>query len=155
MADSTTADPDFRARIEKSFARQGFMGHLGIEIAALSPGRCELRVARQPGLLQQHGFFHYVVMATLADRDVGYVGYSLMGPDASVLTVEFKMNIVAPGDGEALIARGEAVRSGRTLTITKADVFAIKDGAEKLCATMLQTLMRMAGKPERDPDGQA
>lgn len=152
MAEFKAVDPDFRARIERSFARQGFMAHLGVELLDLSPGRCRLRAASDPRLLQQHGYFHGGVMATLADVAGGYAGYSLMGADDTVLTVEFKLNIVAPGEGEALIAAGEVVRSGRTLTITRADVFAVSGGAEKLCATMLQTLMRVEGKPERDPE---
>lgn len=126
------------------------MAHLGAEIFRVAPGTTELRLRRQNALLQQHGYFHGGVIATLADVAGGYAGFSLMGPDDSVLTVEFKLNIMAPGDGEELRARGQVIRSGRTLTITRADVFVVKGGRETLCATALQTLMRMARKPEQD-----
>jgi len=136
--------------IRRSFARQKFMAHLGAEIVRVGAGTTELRLRRKDTLLQQHGYFHGGVIATLADVAGGYAGFSLMGPDDSVLTVEFKLNIMAPGDGEELRALGQVIRSGRTLTITRADVFVRKDGRETLCATALQTLMRMAGKREQD-----
>ena len=141
---------DRAADIRRSFARQKFMAHLGAEIVRVGAGTTELRLRRKDTLLQQHGYFHGGVIATLADVAGGYAGFSLMGPDDSVLTVEFKLNIMAPGDGEELRALGQVVRSGRTLTITRADVFVRKDGRETLCATALQTLMRMAGKREQD-----
>lgn len=143
-------DPDRSSAIRRSFARQKFMAHLGAEIVRVGAGMTELRLRRKDALLQQHGYFHGGVIATLADVAGGYAGFSLMGPDDSVLTVEFKLNIMAPGDGEALRALGQVIRSGRTLTITRADVFVLKDGRETLCATALQTLMRMAGKREQD-----
>ena len=136
--------------IQRSFSRQNFMEHLGAKIIQIGAGMTELRLRRKEALLQQHGYFHGGVIATLADVAGGYAGFSLMGPDDSVLTVEFKLNIMAPGDGEELRARGQVIRSGRTLTITRADVFVVKDGRETLCATALQTLMRMAGKKEQD-----
>jgi uncharacterized protein (TIGR00369 family) len=126
------------------------MAYLGVEIVRVGAGVTELRLPRKKELLQQHGYFHGGAIATLADVAGGYAGFSLMGPDDSVLTVEFKLNIMAPGDGEELRAVGSVVRAGRTLTITRADVFVRKDGRETLCATALQTLMRMAGKRERD-----
>lgn len=145
------ADPNFRAKIAKSFARQPFMAFLGVELAAVDPGRVVLKLPRRLELTQQHGFLHGGVVATIADVAGGYAGNSLMGADDSVLTVEFKINLVAPAQGDGLIARGEVLRAGRTLTITRTDVFALQEGREILCATALQTLMRMAGRPERDP----
>ena len=138
------------AAIRRSFARQKFMALLGVEIVRVGAGTTEFRLRRKGALLQQHGYFHGGVIATLADVAGGYAGFSLMGPDDSVLTVEFKLNIVAPGDGEELRAVGQVIRSGRTLTITRADVFVLKNGRKTLCATALQTLMRMAGKREQD-----
>lgn len=138
------------AAIRQSFARQAFMAHLGAQIVRIGAGTMELRLPRRKELLQQHGFFHGGAIATLADVAGGYAGFSLMGPEDSVLTVEFKLNIMAPGDGEELRAIGQVIRAGRTLTITRADVFVRKRGRETLCATALQTLMRMAGKRERD-----
>jgi uncharacterized protein (TIGR00369 family) len=155
MSDFTPANPEFESFIRTSFRRQGFMAHLGAELTKVAPGRIEIRVPFDPRLTQQHGFFHGGVMATIADVAAGYAGNSLMAPEDSVLTVEFKINIVAPGEGEALIARGEVIRAGRTLTVTRADVFVVNRGRETLCATALQTLMRMAGKAERCDNGQA
>lgn len=144
------ADPDFRDKIARSFARQPFMAFLGVELAEVAPGRVVLKLPRKVALTQQHGFIHGGVVATLADVAGGYAGNSLMGADDSVLTVEFKLNLVAPAQGDGLVARGEVVRAGRTLTVTRADVFALTGGREVLCATALQTLMRMAGRAERD-----
>jgi len=155
MSDFAPDNPDFEAFVRASFRRQGFMAHLGAELTKVAPGRTEIRVPYDRRLTQQHGFFHGGVMATVADVAAGYAGNSLMAAEDSVLTVEFKINIVAPGEGEALIARGEVIRPGRTLTVTRADVFVLKAGREKLCATALQTLMRMAGKAERSDNGQA
>jgi uncharacterized protein (TIGR00369 family) len=138
------------AAIRRSFERQAFMAHLGAEIVRVGDGTTELRLPRREELLQQHGYFHGGAIATLADVAGGYAGFTLMGPEDSVLTVEFKLNIMAPGDGDELRARGQVIRAGRTLTITRADVFVRKNGRETLCATALQTLMRMAGKKERD-----
>jgi uncharacterized protein (TIGR00369 family) len=142
------ADPNFEARVRASFARQQAMDHLGAYLSEVTAGRCEIRLPYKPELSQQHGFFHGGIIGTIADSAAGYAGFSLMPADAAVLTVEYKMNIVAPGDGEMLIARGEVLKPGRTLTITKADVFAVKNGREKLCAIMLQTLIARTGDPE-------
>jgi uncharacterized protein (TIGR00369 family) len=155
MSDYTPANPNFEAFVRGSFRRQGFMAHLGAELTQVAPGRTEIRVPFDPRLSQQHGFFHGGVMASIADVAAGYAGNSLMAVEDSVLTVEFKINIVAPGEGEELVARGHVIRPGRTLTVTRADVFVVKGGREKLCATALQTLMRMAGKAERSDEGQA
>lgn len=134
--------------VRRSFARQGFMAHLGAKLVRIGHGTTEIRLPRRPELLQQHGYFHGGAIATIADVAGGYAAYSLMGADDSVLTVEFKLNLIAPGDGRELRARGHVIRSGRTLTVTRADVFAVKNGHEILCATALQTLIRMAGRPD-------
>jgi uncharacterized protein (TIGR00369 family) len=143
-------DPETEARVRGSFARQQFMGFLGAELAELRPGFCEIRLAYRPELGQQHGFFHAGVVGTLADNAGGYAAYSLMPADWSILTVEYKLNLVAPGDGELLIARAEVVKAGRTLTICRGDVFVVRGGDEKLklCAVSQQTLMGLAGKPD-------
>ena len=99
---------------------------------------------------QQHGFVHGGVVSMIADSAAGYAAMSVAPADASVLSVEFKMNMLAPADGDRLIARGEVVKAGRTLIVTRAEVFAVKDGAEKICALMQQTIMVMHGKAERE-----
>jgi uncharacterized protein (TIGR00369 family) len=124
------------------------MGHLGATLAEVKPGYCEIRLPFPPELAQQHGFFHGGVIGTIGDSAGGYAALTLMPAGAGVLTVEYKMNLLAPGDGKLLIARGEVVKAGRSLVVSRADVAVVKDGTETLCATLLQTLMRIQGKPE-------
>jgi uncharacterized protein (TIGR00369 family) len=142
-------DPEYQARVRDSFERQGLMKHLGAELVSLEPGGVEIRVPFRRELTQQHGYFHAGVTATIADSACGYAAYTLMPADSSVLTVEYKMNLLAPADGEELVARARVVRSGRTLKICTADVFVRKGGAENHCATVLSTIMCMAGKADR------
>ena len=99
-------NPDFEARVRESFARQTFMKTLGAELGAVAPGRVEIRLPYREDLCQQHGYFHGGVIGTLADNAGGYAAFSLMAAEDSVLTVEYKMNIVAPGAGVALVAEG-------------------------------------------------
>lgn len=138
-------DPDYAQRVENSFSRQGIMAHLGASLRQVKPGFCEIQVSYMPELSQQHGYFHGGVVGTIADSAAGYAGYSLMPSESSVLTVEYKLNLLSPADGELLIARGHVVKPGRTLVIARADVVVVKDNREKLCATLLQTLLCMAG----------
>ena len=141
-------DPDFEQRVRDSFARQRVMAFLGAELCEVQPGRCTIRLPFRDELTQQHGYFHGGVIGTIADSAAGYSGFSLMPTEASVLTVEYKLNLLAPGDGEYLEARGEVVRPGRTLVVARADVVACRSGRETPCATLLQTLMTMRGKAE-------
>ncbi|MEW6374416.1 MAG: PaaI family thioesterase [Thermodesulfobacteriota bacterium] len=97
--------------------------------------------------------FHTGVTGTIADNTGGYAAYSLMGAESSILTVEYKLNLVAPGDGDLLIGRAQVVKPGRALTVCRSEVFAVKNGIEKLCATSLMTLMSMpamADEPVRN-----
>ncbi|MBS0345839.1 MAG: PaaI family thioesterase [Proteobacteria bacterium] len=112
-------------------------------------GLTEIHVPHWSGIEQQHGFVHGGVVGMIADSAAGYAAMSMVPPSASVLTVEYKMNLLAPADGEKLVARGQVVRPGRTLIVTKAEVFALKDGKETLCALMQQTIMVMHGKAEK------
>jgi uncharacterized protein (TIGR00369 family) len=141
-------DPNFEQKVRDSFSRQKLMDTIGARINKIAPGYCEIHLNYIADLTQQHGFFHGGIIGTIADTSAGYAAYSLMPAGDSVLTVEYKLNLVAPGDGNRLIARGHVVKPGRTLTIAKADVWVLKDGIEKLCATTLVTLMRMAGKAD-------
>jgi uncharacterized protein (TIGR00369 family) len=142
-------DPEFGRRVEESFARQGLMRHLSAELASVQPGGVEIRVPFRSELTQQHDYFHAGVTGAIADSACGYAAYTLMPADSSVLTVEYKMNLLAPADGDELIARARVVRSGKTLKICMADVFVRKGGAENHCATMLSTIMCMEGKADR------
>jgi uncharacterized protein (TIGR00369 family) len=141
-------DADYQRRVRESFARQGLMAHLGAELVSLEPGGVEIRVPFRGELTQQHGYFHAGVTAAIADSASGYAAYSLMGANDSVLTVEYKINLVAPAAGDHLIARARVVRSGKTLKICAADVFGVKDGKETLCATSLSTIMAMRDRSD-------
>jgi uncharacterized protein (TIGR00369 family) len=142
-------NPEYAQRVQASFDRQGAMALLGARLARVAPGECDIELPFKPELTQQHGYFHGGIIGTIADSAGGYAAFSLMPADSSVLTVEFKMNLLAPGDGDLLIARGRVVKAGRTLVVTQIDVFASKSGRETLCATLLETLMTMHGRPDQ------
>lgn len=127
-------------------ASQGAMRLLGARLTEVDAGVAEFEVDFRPELSQQNGFFHAGIVSTLIDTAGGCAGATLMPPGSGVLTVEFKVNLLAPADGEKLRARGEVVKSGRTLTITQGKVFVTKDGKETLCALMQQTLIAMPKK---------
>lgn len=148
MHDFTPANPDFVNAIRASFAQQGIMRHLGAKLGAIRPGYVEIELPYSDEVSQQHGFFHGGVVGTIADSAGGYAAFSLMGAGDGVLTVEYKVNLVAPADGEQLIARGQVIRPGRTLTVAHAEVAVLKGGRETLCGYMQQTLMRIVGRPE-------
>lgn len=142
-------DAEYQRRVRDSFERQGLMKHLGAELVSLEPGGAVIRVPFRGELTQQHGYFHAGVTGAIADTACGYAAYTLMAAEDSVLTVEYKINLLSPADGEELVARARVVRSGRTLKICMADVFVRKAGAENYCATMLSTIMCMPGKADR------
>ena len=141
-------DADWEAKVRASFARQGVMGYIGAELGELRPGWCEIRLPWRPELTQQHGYFHAGIISTVVDSAAGYAGFTLMPEDSSVLSVEFKLNLLAPGDGELLIATGEVIKPGKTLVITRGEAYVVKGDKLTHCATMQQTLMTMHGKAE-------
>ena len=141
-------DPDFERVVRDSFARQGIMGHLGARLASVAPGEVAIELPFRPQLSQQHGYFHAGVVATVMDSAAGYAGRSLMPAGAAVLSVEFKVNLLAPADGDLLRATGKVVRSGRTLTVCSFDAEVRKAGAWTHCATGVQTLMCLPGKEQ-------
>jgi len=145
MAEFTPRNPEFARRVRSSFAREGFMAYIGAKFTAVKPGACEIRLLYREELSQQHHYFHGGVIGTLADNAGGYAAFTLMGVDDSVLTVEFKLNIVAPGEGEFLVARGHVIKAGRTLSVCRSDVFGV---SENLCGTAQMTLMRLADRSD-------
>jgi uncharacterized protein (TIGR00369 family) len=154
VTDWTPRDPDFEQRTRASFARQAFMTTLGAKMLAVRPGYVEIAMPYNEALTQQHGYMHGVALAGIADSAAGYAAFTLMATDESPLSVEYKVNMMRPGAGEEFIARAEVIKSGRTLTVVKADVFArAADGGEKLLQTMLQTMIALAGKGDRVEHG--
>jgi uncharacterized protein (TIGR00369 family) len=148
MTSFTARDPAYAARVQASFDRQGVMAYLGASVTHIAPGACHIELPFRPELTQQHGYFHGGIIGTIADSAGGYAAYTLMPEDSSVLTVEYKMNLLAPGDGEKLVARGRVLKAVRSLVVTLVDALVVKQGRETLCATLLQTLMTMHGKKD-------
>ncbi|NYT37801.1 PaaI family thioesterase [Allopusillimonas soli] len=143
------ANPDFAVDVRASFDRQGAMHLIRAALPVVEHGYTEIHVPHWDGILQQHGFVHGGVVGMIADSAGGYAAMTVAPPAASVLTVEYKMNLMAPANGEKLVARGQVVRPGRTLIVVKAEVFAVNSGKETLCALMQQTIMVMQGKTEK------
>ena len=143
------SDPHFADRVRQSFDRQQAMGLIRAELPVLEHGRTEIHLPHWDGVTQQHGYVHGGVVGMIADSAAGYAAMTTVPASASVLTVEYKMNLLAPADGDKLVARGKVVKAGRTLVVTQAEVFAVKDGKETQCALMQQTIMVMHGKTEK------
>jgi uncharacterized protein (TIGR00369 family) len=141
--------PATERRVRESFARQGLMAYLGAEMTEVSRGRVVIGLPFREELTQQHGFFHAGGTSAIADSAGGYAGFTLFPEGSSVLTVEFKINLIAPAEGEQLEAVGTVVKSGRTLTVCSLDVFACKGAARTRVAIGQQTLICLEGKPDR------
>lgn len=140
-------DPDFEARVRASFARQAAMDTLGARLARVEAGRVEVDLPFSPHITQQHGFIHGGVVSAVLDSACGYAASSLMAAEAGVLTIEFKVNMLAPAQGRRLRVLGEVLKPGRTITVSEGKAFAIDDaGREKLVATMVATMMVITGR---------
>ena len=143
------ASPDFKRDVAASFDKQSAMHLIRATLPVIEHGSTEIHVPHWDGVEQQHGFVHGGVVGMIADAAAGFAAMTMTPAGASVLTVEYKMNFVAPADGEKLIARGQVVRQGRTLFVTKAEVFVVGNEAETLCALMQQTIIVMQERTER------
>ncbi|KZC98243.1 PaaI family thioesterase [Oceanibaculum pacificum] len=137
----TIRDPDYETRVRRAFDGQRYMHFIGASLISVTPGGCEIRLPYRPELSQHDGFFHGGVIGAIADNACGFASYTVAAADQSILTVEYKLNIISPGIGAALVARGRIVKPGRRLVIAQADVHALREGREKLVATSLSTLM--------------
>ena len=142
-------DPDFAARVHASFLNQPAMTLIGATMPVIEAGYTEIHLPFRPEVTQQHGYIHGGVVGMIADSAAGYAANTLTSADTGVLTVEYKMNLLAPADGQLLIAEGSVVRYGRTLIVTPAEVFAIKNGKKTPCALLQQTIMSIHGKKEQ------
>ncbi|MDA1116602.1 MAG: PaaI family thioesterase [Proteobacteria bacterium] len=136
-------DPAYAARVRASFARQKAMNLIGARLTVVEPGYTEIALAYRDDLTQQKGFVHGGILGMIADSACGYAAYSLMPATSSLVTVEYKINILAPAQGD-LVARGQVIRPGRTLTVTRGEIY-MPDGTH--VASMQQTLMMLAGTP--------
>ena len=142
---NTPADPQFARRIRESFARQQAMALIGASLASVAPGVVEIALPYRDELTQQKGYVHGGIIGMIADSAAGYAAYSLMPADCTLVTTEYKINLLAAATS-ALIARGEVVKAGRTLTVAPAEVYA--DDRTHI-ATMQQTLMMLSGRTDQ------
>jgi uncharacterized protein (TIGR00369 family) len=143
-------DPDFEERVRASFARQAVMSALGARLTRIAPGEVDIELPFREDLTQQHGFLHAGIITTIVDSACGYSALTLMPRDAAVLSVEFKVNLIAPAAGRVFRARASVLKAGRTLTIVRGDAFAVDGSDEKLVATMLGTMMTVREREIRD-----
>jgi uncharacterized protein (TIGR00369 family) len=142
-------DADAEARVRESFGRQAYMETLGAELVHVGDGEVDIALPFSERLVQQDGFLHAGVVAGATDSACGYAALTRMDAGAEVLTVEFKINLLAPAAGERLVARGRVIRSGRTLTVCRGDAVTVSEGREKPVATMTATLIAV-----RRPDAE-
>ena len=138
----------YRQRVEDSFALQGVMQTLGAKMEKLDPGAVDIGLAWDRSLTQQHGFLHAGVVSTALDSACGYAAFSLMPEDAAVLTIEFKINLLAPAKGERFRMEGRVLKPGRTITVCEGRAYALQDQKETLIATMNCTLMTVMGRTD-------
>ena len=146
----TPVDPDYEQRCRESFARQPAMATIGIEIVEVCAGTVVLTMPHRADLTQQHGFQHAGIVATGLDTACGYAAFTLMPADAGVLTIEFKVNLLAPARGPLLTFEGTVTKPGRTISVVDGRAYesAAADGERKLVATMTATLMTIIGRDD-------
>lgn len=137
-------DPEFETAVRRSFARMRLMHTLGAGLRRVAPGEVDIDLAFCDELTQHHGFLAGPMLAAIADVACGYAAMTLVPPETSVVTVEYKVNFLAPGRGDRMVAKSRVVRPGRTVTVCAADVFAVAGGQERLVATMLATIMAVS-----------
>nr|WP_309083927.1 PaaI family thioesterase [Chelativorans sp.] len=147
MAERRMAAEDFEARVRASFARQKAMATIGAELTLVTPGIVEIEMPYAEAFTQQHGFLHAGVISMALDAACGYAAYSLMPAEAGVLTIEFKVNLLAPGRGQRFLFRGSVTKPGRTIIVADGQAYAFDaEGEAKLIATMTGTMMTIVGR---------
>lgn len=153
MSDFEVQDPDFAARVRASFERQLVMGTIGAELTRIEPGLCEIQLDYRKDLTQQHGYLHAGIATTIADSAGGYAAYSLMPKEASILAVEFKVNLVRPAKGQRFRARGEVLQPGRRLSVCRIQVEAIDGEDVRVCLIGQQTSICLMGESDTPDRG--
>lgn len=146
MTKFTPRDPEYEKRVRASFERQRFMATIGATLSRVEPGEVDIALPHRDDLVQQHGYLHAGVLATAADSACGYAALTLMPIGAAVLSIEFKVNMLAPAAGTRFVARGRVIKPGRTLTVVWGEVVALDGDEEKLVTTMVGTMMRVEGR---------
>ncbi len=142
-------DPAYAERVRASFGRQAAMDTIGASLQAVEPGRVVIELPYAPHITQQHGFVHGGIVAAALDSACGYAASTLMPAEAGVLTIEFKVNLMAPAQGQRFRMVGEVVKPGRTISVTEAKAYAVDEaGGEKLVASMHATMMVITGRDD-------
>ncbi len=141
-------DPHYEQRVRASFGRQQAMKTIGAFLSEIGPGRAVIELPFSPALTQQHGFLHAGMIATALDSACGYAAFTLMPHGAGILTIEYTINLVAPGQGQLFRMEGTVVKPGRTITVVEGRAFAIDEGRDKLIATMTATEMTVTGRDD-------
>lgn len=130
-----------RERIQRSFDQQSMMQTFGAELLNVGDGAVEIAAPILPGSRQQHGVAHAALTFALGDTAAGYAALSVMSAETEVMTAEIKINLLAPGQGDRLIARGRVLKPGKRLVVVASEVFAETDGQEKLIAVLQGTMI--------------
>lgn len=147
MAATIVPSAEFEERVRASFARQKAMATIGAVLTSVTPGIVEIEMAFDDRLTQQHGFLHAGVVSTALDSACGYAAFTLVPDEAAVLTIEFKVNLLAPGRGERFLFRGSVTKPGRTILVADGQAYAFAaDGEARLIATMTSTVMAVTGR---------
>ena len=141
-------DLNYESRVRASFARQQVMQMMGATLTLVGPGAVEIELPYRADLTQQHGFIHAGIVASVLDTACGYAAFSLMPADAAVLSIEFKVNLLAPAKGELIRVRADVKRAGQNVTVCVADAWSLEAGQRKVVATMLATLMCIRGRKD-------
>lgn len=144
MTQFVTGTADFEARIRASFARQQLMSTLGASLDKVAPGEVRIRLPHSETHTQQHGYVHAGAITSIVDSACGYAALTLMAPDLEVVTVEFKVNFLAPAKGDSFLAVGKVVRPGRSITVCSGEAFAVTGGARKAVALMQATMIAVS-----------
>ncbi|HSH03263.1 MAG TPA: PaaI family thioesterase [Anaerolineae bacterium] len=144
----TLRNPNFESDIRTNFTKQGLMAHLGASLHHIEPGYVAISLPYTNQVGQQHGLFHAGTSASIADSACGYAALSLMPPLSDVLSIEFKINLLAPALGHTLIAHARVIRPGRTITVCQADLIVHHNDNETLCALMQATMIQRQRLPD-------
>jgi uncharacterized protein (TIGR00369 family) len=142
MSSFQIQDADFERRVRESFSRQHVMSMIGASLSRVEPGAVDIVLPYRDDLTQQDGYLHAGILTTVADSACGYAAYTLMPAGAAVLSVEFKVNLLRPAAAEVFVAEARVLKAGKTLTVTRGDVYGMEAGETKLVATMLATMIR-------------
>ena len=146
VSDFAILNPNYAADVRESFERQIFMRYLGATLATIEPGMVHIALPYSGELVQQNGYLHAGAISSIADSACGYAAFTLMPAGASVLSIEFKVNLLSPAEGERFVAEAQVIRAGKTLMVTRSEVYAYRNTARKHVATMLATMIQVLNR---------